>query len=382
MINTDRLAETFCQLVRIDSISREEKDVSEVLQTILKDLGGEISIDNAGAVVGGNTGNLVAKFKGTENVEPMMLCGHMDTVEPGKGIEPYLDNGIFRSKGDTILGADDKSALAIIIEVLRVLKEKNLPHGPLDVVFTICEEVGLLGAKNFNPNSIESRFGYILDSTDREGIFTRAPFACKFKIRIMGKAAHAGASPEKGVSSILLASKAIAAVPWGRIDHETTCNIGKITGGVATNIVAEQTNIIGEARSHSKEKLDRVIRTITDAFESVIREARKDSPDPDRPIVEIKVEQDFPGTNIPDTHPVVLLAKKAAKKLGMAMETKTTGGGADANVFFDMRIVSGVLGTGMTDAHTLQESIALDDMVATGELLLAIIDLHVNRVPL
>ncbi|MDA8403448.1 MAG: M20/M25/M40 family metallo-hydrolase, partial [Desulfobacteraceae bacterium] len=241
LINKDRLAETFCSLVRIDSLSREEKDVSEALQIILKDLGGEISIDNAGEAVSGNTGNLVAKFKGTVDVPPMMLCGHMDTVGPGKGIEPYLDNGIFRSKGDTILGADDKSALAIIIEVLRVLKENGIEHGPLDVVFTICEEIGLLGAKHFDTRRIDSTFGYILDSTDRDGIFTKAPFACKFKIKIIGKAAHAGAAPEKGISSILLASKAIAELTWGRIDHETTCNVGKIIGGVATNIVAEQT---------------------------------------------------------------------------------------------------------------------------------------------
>ena len=376
MINIQRLADTFSSLVRIDSISREEKDVSEVIQKILKDLGAEIFIDKAGEKLGANTGNLVAKFKGDLDVAPLMLCGHMDTVEPGKGIEPVLENGIFRSKGDTVLGADDKSALAIIIEVIRVLKENKLSHGPLEVVFTICEEIGLLGAKHCDIDLIDSTMGYILDATDREGIFTRAPFASRFKITITGKAAHSGASPEKGVSAIVLASQAISSLTWGRIDHETTCNIGKITGGVATNIIAEQAVMHGEARSHSKAKLDAVIHDITTAFEGVIAKALETSPDPEKPVVDIQVEEDFPGTNIPEDHPVVVLARKAARSLGMKMDTKTTGGGADANIFFGKGIVCGVLGTGMTDAHTLNESIALADMVSTTRILLSIIDHH------
>jgi tripeptide aminopeptidase len=376
MINTERLADTFSSLVRIDSISREEKEVSIVLQKILKDLGGEIFIDNAGEKLGGNTGNLVAKFKGTVAVPPLMLCGHMDTVEPGKGIEPVLDNGIFRSVGDTILGSDDKSALAIIIEVMRVLKENKLPHGPIEVVFTICEEAGLLGAKHFDVSLIDSKMGYILDATDKEGIFTRAPFASRFKITFNGKAAHSGASPEKGVSAVVLASRMISALTWGRIDHETTCNVGKITGGVATNIIPEQAVLLGEVRSHSKEKLDDVIRDITVTSERVVAEARVTSPDSKLPTVDIQFEEDFPGTNIPEDHPVVVLAKQAAARIGMGMESKTTGGGADANIFFGKGIVCGVLGTGMTDVHTLHENIALSDMVSSAELLLAIIELH------
>ncbi len=376
MINTERLADTFSSLVRIDSVSREEKEVSIVLQKILKDLGAEIFMDDAGEKLNGNAGNLVAKFKGTVDAEPMMLCGHMDTVEPGKGIEPVFENGVFRSKGDTILGSDDKSALAIIIEVMRVLKENNRPHGPIEVVFTVCEEAGLLGAKHIDLSLIDSKMGYILDATDREGIFTRAPFASRFKITFNGKAAHSGAAPENGVSAVVLASKMISSLSWGRIDHETTCNVGKIEGGVATNIIPETAVLLGEVRSHSREKRDDVIRDIRTASERVVAEARQNSPDKTLPTVDIHFEEDFPGTNIPEDHPVVVLAKLAAKGLGMKMECKTTGGGADANIFFGKGVVCGVLGTGMTDMHTLQESIALSDMEGAARLLLAIIDLH------
>ena len=376
MINTERLADTFSSLVRIDSVSREEKEVSIVLQKILKDLGAEIFMDDAGEKLNGNAGNLVAKFKGTVDAEPMMLCGHMDTVEPGKGIEPVFENGVFRSKGDTILGSDDKSALAIIIEVMRVLKENNRPHGPIEVVFTVCEEAGLLGAKHIDLSLIDSKMGYILDATDREGIFTRAPFASRFKITFNGKAAHSGAAPENGVSAVVLASKMISSLSWGRIDHETTCNVGKIEGGVATNIIPETAVLLGEVRSHSREKRDDVIRDIRTASERVVAEARQNSPDKTLPTVDIHFEEDFPGTNIPEDHSVVVLAKLAAKGLGMKMECKTTGGGADANIFFGKGVVCGVLGTGMTDMHTLQESIALSDMEGAARLLLAIIDLH------
>jgi tripeptide aminopeptidase len=376
MVNTERLADMFSKLVRIDSVSREEKEVSLVLQEILKDLGADIFIDNAGEKLNGNAGNLVAKFKGTVDVEPMMLCGHMDTVEPGKGIEPVLDNGVFRSKGDTILGSDDKSALAVIIEVMRVITENNLPRGPIEVVFTVCEEAGLLGAKHIDRSLIDSKMGYILDATDTGGIFTRAPFASRFKITFNGKAAHSGASPEKGVSAVVLASKMIAALPWGRIDHETTCNVGKIEGGVATNIIPETAVLLGEVRSHSKEKMEDIIRDIRTASDRVVAEARPTSPDLTLPTVDIHVEEDFPGTNIPDSHPVVVLAKAAAKRLNMPMDCKTTGGGADANIFFGKGIACGVLGTGMTDVHTVNEHIALSDMVASAQLLLEIIALH------
>ena len=150
MIDRERLAQTFSRLVRIDSVSKEEKAISEELCAILTSMGADVVQDDAGEKIGGQTGNIIAKFKGNVDVPPMFLNAHMDTVEPGRGVEPVFEHGVFSSKGDTILGADDKSALAVIFEVLWILQENRLPHGPLEVVFTVCEEIGLLGAKNFN----------------------------------------------------------------------------------------------------------------------------------------------------------------------------------------------------------------------------------------
>ncbi len=376
MVNSGRLADCFSRLVTIDSVSREEGWIASELSDILKDMGAGVYFDNAGEALGGECGNLVAKFKGSVKAEPLFLCGHMDTVEPGRGVKPSFEDGIFKSDGTTILGADDKSALAIIIEVLKVIFENNLPHPPIEVVFTICEEIGLLGAKHFDLSLLESRIGYILDSTETDGIVTKAPAAGKFTIRVHGRDAHAGAAPEHGINAISLAAKAMASFEFGRIDHETTCNIGLIHGGKATNIVPDLVTIEGEARSHDQKKLDRVTGTIFKSFYDAADEIRKDNETV--PDIEVDYAHDFSATNIDEDHIVVRLARKAAANLGRPMESKTIGGGADANVFCAKGITAGVLGTGMQDVHTLRESIKLSDMVETAELVLEIIRVHAH----
>ena len=244
------------------------------------------------------------------------------------------------------------------------------------MVFTVCEEIGLEGAKNLDFNFIRAKFGYALDATDTEGIVTRAPAANRLTLKVHGKDAHAGAAPEKGINAIALAAKAIAPLEIGRIDEETTCNIGEIQGGNATNIVPNLVTVKGEVRSHNKDKLDRVTEKIVSSFRGVIDDVGKDSSDENLPGLDVTIETEFPGTHIPENHPVVELAKKAAEGLGRAIKTKTTGGGADANIFFNKGIIVGVLGTGMQDMHTVRESVKLEDMVKTTELLLEIIRLH------
>jgi len=376
MVNKERLADLFDFLVRIDSESKDEAKVCSELKKILESMGAKVVVDDAGKAIGSNTGNLIAKFKGNKDVEPICLCGHMDTVVPGKNIVPTLKNGIFTSDGTTILGADDKSAIAIIIETLKILQENNLSYGPLEIVFTICEEIGLLGAKNFDINLIDSKFGYILDSTDIDGIVTKAPGANCLKLKVIGKAAHAGAEPENGINAISIASKAIAKLELGRIDEETTCNIGKIKGGKAENIVPDLVTVSGEVRSHNKDKLALITDNIVKAFESVVNECQLKNHNENLPALEVSIRSDFRSTNIPEDHKVVTLAKKAAKNLGRNFESKTIGGGADANIFFEKGLVFGVLGTGMMNVHTLDESIKLDDMVKLIELLLEVIKLH------
>jgi len=379
MINTDRLAKTFKFLVEIDSISKEEGAISNEIRKILKSLGAEIVVDNAGEKVGSDTGNLVAKFTGNTQAPPLLLNAHMDTVEPGRGVIPVLKDGVFTSDGTTILGADDKSAIAIIIETLRVIQENDLPYGPLELVFTICEEVGLQGAKHLDFSLITAEYGFALDATDTEGIVTRAPSANRLEFKIHGKEAHAGAAPEKGINAISLASKAIAELEIGRIDRETTCNLGLIEGGTATNIVPNLVTVKGEVRSHDEEKLNQVTDQIVSAFKTVVDDYRGASDGDGRPRLEIQVDSDFRRTHVPDDHPLVSLARRAAENLGRKMVSKTSGGGADANIFFEKGIVTGVLGTGMKDMHSMQESVRLDDMVKTTELLLEIIRLHTTQ---
>jgi tripeptide aminopeptidase len=374
MIDRERMASVFTELIRIDSVSKMEKEVSNRLVQRLESLGAEVIRDRAGEAVGGNTGNVIAMFKGNTMASPMLLCAHMDTVEPGRGIDPVLENGVFRSRGDTILGADDKSAMAILIEVLTVIQEQQLSCGPLDVVLTVCEEIGLLGAKHLDLNLVGARFGYALDGSDTEGIVIQAPAANRLEFKIHGKDAHAGAAPEKGINAIQLAAKAISGLEIGRMDRETTCNIGVIEGGSAVNVVPNLVVVKGEVRSHDQTKLDRVTENMVFAFQKAVDEFPKS--DDNLPRLEVAVIQEFPRTRIPENDPVVILAKKAAENLGRSMKTKISGGGSDANVFFEKGIMTGVLGTGMRDMHTVRESVSLDDMMKTAELLIEIIQLH------
>ena len=375
MINRNRLGETFKFFAETDSVTKNEAAVCSEIRKILESLGAETMTDRAGEATGSNTGNLVAKFRGNIQAPPLLLNAHMDTVEPGRGVRAVLKDGIFTSEGDTVLGADDKSAIAILLEAMRVIQENHLPHAPLELVFTVCEETGLLGAKHLDYSLVTAKYGYTLDAADTEGIVTRAPSANRLEFSIHGKEAHAGVAPEAGINAIALACKAIANLEIGRIDHETTCNIGIIQGGIATNIVPNLVSIKGEVRSHDEEKLNKVTDQIITSFKSAVEKYPSPSED-GLPRLDIRVESDFSRTDIPDDHPVVVLAQKAGANLGRKIRMKSSGGGADANVFFKNGIVSGVLGTGMHDVHTVRESVSLDDMVRVTELLLEIIRLH------
>ncbi|UCG79987.1 MAG: M20/M25/M40 family metallo-hydrolase [Desulfobacterales bacterium] len=378
MVNRNRLADVFRSLVQIDSVSKKEGAIAKVLRDIFQSLKGEVYIDGAGSKVEGETGNLIARFKGSNaGSVPLLLNAHMDTVQPGEGVKIHFTDGTFASDGSTILGADDKSALAIIIETIRILQENRLQYSPLEVVVTICEEVGLLGAKNLDYSLLTAQYGYSIDASDTEGIVTRAPAANRLEFKVHGRDAHAGAAPEKGINAIHLASGAISEICLGRIDEETTANIGLIQGGKATNIVPSLVTVAGEVRSHNPEKLEEETQKIIQSFERQVSDYKQRfASDDGLPRLEVEIREDFSNLKIPEDHPVVTLAKDAAARLGRKMETKTSGGGSDANIFFGYGIVTGVLGTGMKDMHTVRESIRLDDMVKSVELLLEIIQLY------
>src|SRR5256886_6734020 len=250
MINQERIKNLLLELVQIDSRSRKERDVAERIKKYCEEMGAQVEIDHAGEKVGGNSGNVIARFAGTlADAQPIMMSAHMDTVVPGEGVKPIIEGDIIRSDGTTVLGGDDKSGCAVIIETIHCLQEQNIPHTPIEAVFSICEEVGLLGAKHVDVSKLKSKYGIVFDSDDPGFLFTKGPSSNHMEFRVYGLEAHAGVAPEEGISAIKIAAEAISAMKLGRIDHETTVNIGVIEGGKATNIVTNFVVLRGEARS-------------------------------------------------------------------------------------------------------------------------------------
>ncbi|MDD3553018.1 MAG: M20/M25/M40 family metallo-hydrolase [Deltaproteobacteria bacterium] len=368
--NLQRLSDTFTTLVRIDSPSKEEAQLAHWLKSRLAALGAEVYEDDSQAVTGSNTGNLIARLPGDSAVTPLLFCVHMDTVEPGRGIQPQFNDGIFTSSGDTILGADDKAAIAILLEVLALIQENGIPHGPLEFLFTVCEEIGLLGAKALDISLLQARSGYALDATDVYKLITQAPCATRFKASVIGKAAHAGANPEAGINAIQLAAKAISAMPLGRVDADTTANIGLIQGGKATNIIPDLVEIHGEVRSHDPERL----RKTQDEILSLLHRVIEDCPKQDGlPRLETSVQNDYPVLHIDKEHAVVAAVMAAAASLSRELVLGRTGGGSDANILCGKGITCAVMGIGMERVHTVNEFIRLKDMENCCELVLAII---------
>ena len=256
----------FLELVQIDSESKNEKAVAEKLVEDLQKMGAEITFDRAHEQTGGNVGNLYAYFPGQIAKEPILFCAHMDTVVPGNSVKPQIKADRIVTDGKTVLGADDKSGIAEIIYGIKAIQDSGQAHAPIEALFTISEEIGLLGAKNLDYSLIKSKIGYALDSHEVGALTIGAPSQNSLKFIIHGKKSHAGAAPEEGVNAIQIAAEAITKMPMGRIDEETTCSIGIISGGSATNIVPDEVILKGEVRSHAPQKL----KDIT--LDSIIKE--------------------------------------------------------------------------------------------------------------
>jgi tripeptide aminopeptidase len=380
LINPERLKNLLIELIKIDSLSRKEYDVAMRLKREMEDLGAQVSIDDAGERVGGNVGNLIAHFTGTApKAMPILLSAHMDTVVPGEGIVPILDGDILRTDGRTVLGGDDKSGVSIICEVLRVVKENRFPCSDVDVVFTICEEAGLIGAKCLDVNRLRARTGLVLDSDSVGFLFTKAPAANRMEFRVHGLEAHAGVCPEKGVNAIKVAADGVARMSLGRIDHETTANIGVIEGGMAVNIVPNSVILKGEARSHSEEKLERqtehMLRCLQDA---AARHTLEVGGAQFTATVDAKIERDYDRMDVSDGAPIVQLVRAAANNLRVDIKTLATGGGCDANVLNQKGLEVANLSTGMREIHTVKEWLDLKDLNLSAQMVLEVVRLNAN----
>ncbi|UKL14524.1 M20/M25/M40 family metallo-hydrolase [Dissulfurimicrobium hydrothermale] len=367
-----RLSDTFMELVKINSPSREEAAVCAWLRRHFSDLGFEVIEDKTKSETGSSSGNLIVRTPGVKDVPPLFFNAHMDTVEPGRGIKPIFKEGVFSTDGSTILGSDDKAAIAILIEVANLLKEYDVAHGPVEFLFTVCEEIGLLGAKAFDPALLKARAGYALDATNPDMLITMAPAAIRFHLKVVGKAVHAGIRPEDGINAIRIAANALSTIPMGRIDDETTANIGVIRGGNATNIVPGEVEMDGEVRSHSPKRLREVEDEIIGRFHKVASEFRKDGLD-GLPLVQAEVRDDYPAMSVPDDHQLVKAAMDAARVLGRDIKTGKTGGGSDANIFNGKGLSTVIMGIGMQNVHSTSEFIRLEDMARVCRLVIEII---------
>jgi tripeptide aminopeptidase len=338
-------------------------------------MGAEVFEDDSAARTGADCGNLFVRFPGGGlDREAVFFNCHMDTVVPATGVRVRREGDVFTSAGDTVLGSDDKAGIASLIEVMRTLQEKNIPHGPVEYVFTTCEEVGLLGVKALDPAHIEAKIGYALDSSGINRIVVGAPAANRIRARITGLASHAGLAPEKGISAIHLAAKAIARLEIGRIDPESSANIGLIEGGTATNIVPESVMVEGEVRSHKASLLKEHTEHIRAVFQDEIDNWAPARGNPGaRPSLQFTVIDDYPVMKLAQESAVIQRVEAAARSRGLQLEYVVAGGGSDANIFNSYGLQCAILSTGMERVHSTRETIKLSEMALTAELVLAIL---------
>ena len=367
MINKERLLSEFFELVQIDSETGFERKIAEDLKKKFEQLGLVVYEDDTTSRTGHEAGNLIGLLKGNiDGGETILLNCHMDTVSPGQGVKPSVKDGYVVSDGTTILGADDKAGIAALLESLRILKEKNIPHGDVQIVITVGEEADLVGAKALDPKILTADYGYAIDTGGNVGnIKSSAPARGMISVDVYGKTAHAGVAPEKGVSAITIAAKAIANMPLGRIDSETTANIGAFEGQSPLNVVCDHVKVSGEARSFDNKKLEEQLALMKYEFERAAKEFGGE--------VETTVEISFTGFKLTDGEPVVEVAKRAAKKIGRPCELFAAGGGSDANIFNGHGIPMVVLACGYEDIHTKNEKIAVEELNKLAEMVLAVI---------
>lgn len=351
MINRDRLVSTFCELVSIDSPSGEESFISKHLTDRFEAVG--LQVENDGY------GNLIAT---DQRENPFMLSAHMDTVEPGRGVTPVVKGDRIVSDGTTILGGDCKAGLTAILEALDSIHEDSVPYIPIEVICTREEELGLLGARNLDFSMIRSREAIVFDGEGPVSqITSSSPTYIGFDVEITGRAAHAGMEPEKGISAIRVAADLITKLPQGRLDSETTFNIGTIDAGNVRNTVPENAVLRGEFRSMNLETLDDVRLQLDQALNKV----REEFPDAE---IQAHLETNFETYTLNDDDPATNRVKAALTNLGLKPTMKPSGGGTDGNIFRRNGISAVVVGMADHNMHTVREYVSIPDLVDAAHL--------------
>jgi tripeptide aminopeptidase len=362
------ISQIFMELAALPTPPGCERPVANVVTAFLSDLGLGVDEDQAGHAIGSDTGNLYSRLgpSGATGT-PIFLCAHLDTVPPEGPIEPTVDEGVVRNAAGTILGADNKAAVAVMLEAAARIVREGRPHAGLELLFTPKEEVGLQGAKAFDHARLAAEVGFVYDQAAPIGeIVLGAPTQRSLTVRFHGRAAHAGMYPEDGRSAVAAAARAIADMRLGRIDDETSANVGIIQGGTARNIVPEWCVIEAEVRSHDEAKVDELVQELLEAcsFAASVGEVE----------VEATIEEAYRGYRFRRSDPVVRLAAAALERTGFEPRYILSGGGADANVFNERGLPCLNLANGMLDIHTPRERVAVEDLERMVDVTLALVD--------
>lgn len=355
MLSRERLQERFLELIKIYSPSGGEKEQCQWLMDYFKERGIEASIDEAGAAYGGNGGNIIAHIKGEATNLPICFAAHLDQIEPCKDVRPVVDGHIIRTDGTTTLGGDDKGAVASILEILEDILETGKPHKEFYIMFTVSEETSMQGTKHMDPSRLPCKDMIIADATGPAGIIAyKAPAMEAIKCTVKGRKAHAGIEPEKGINAVVAASKAISRMHIGRIDEETTSNIGRIEGGAATNIVTDEVTFTAEIRSHSMDKLNAEVAYMEACLKTAAREMGAE--------YEMSHELAYPSLEVSLDSELYRITAKAMEEEGIAPVPMVIGGGSDGNILAGYGCNSLILSVGMIDVHTVQEALDMDEL--------------------
>jgi tripeptide aminopeptidase len=357
----------FTELAAVPSPPGEERVVADVVTRYLRDCGLAVDEDDSAARTGSTMGNLYTRIEPTAAGEPLLLCAHLDTVPPTAPIEPVVDDGVVRNAAGTILGADNKSAVAAMLDATRRVLAEGRPHAGIELLFTPKEEVGLVGAYAFDHKRLQARTGYVYDQAAPIGVvILGAPYSQSLEVTFHGRAAHSGMHPEDGRSAIAAAARAISEMRLGRVDADSTANVGTIRGGTATNIVPEWCTFVAEARSQDERKLADLIQEMQDAITFAAGVAECD--------VETVARKSYRGYRFAKSDRAVALAATALARCGHEVSYELSGGAADANVFNERGLECVNLANGMADIHTPNEHIAVADLEAMVDVTLALVD--------
>lgn len=365
-INADRLLNTFLELCAIDAEPTRERAMADRLTMLLGELGFAVSEDDTGARLGGDAGNLYATLPGTGLGETLLFSCHMDRVVPGCGVKPRRVGEYIVSDGTTVLGADDVAGLAAVLEGITLFREQGLPHPPLEVVFSVAEELSLQGIEQFDMSRLVSRCGFVLDAGGPVGeIVVKAPEQVRLSAVIHGRAAHSGIAPEEGISAIQIAATAISRMQLLRIDDETTANIGSIRADGPTNIVPDRCELSAEARSTDPARLAEQVAAMRQALEEAASAAGGR--------VEISVRSNYRAYQLDLNAGPVRRADAAARSLGLPVRHRSTGGGSDANFFNECGIPTAVLCCGFEKVHTTEERMPVEQLTLLARWVAAIL---------